>query len=156
MSTAPSYRIQLVQAEVRQLERSGRTLEECLRRADDADRQAATSLAAALKKITDKTFAAVPDPDDRAIPKGITHAVGSLFTAATKAVSDGWARIRELIGRALARTRDELARKQAELRRLEGELLRQQQSDRARRTGTGHDGGPGTGGGSAGGSPGSG
>lgn len=122
MSVAPHRRLQLVQTEVRELERACQSLERSVSQAGQATERSAEHLAATRKRIVAATEQCVPSADDAAIARRITDAVTTAFTAADKSLREHWQQIRDILLRALKRVTAELHEKRRVLRQLELEL----------------------------------
>lgn len=121
LSASARLKLQATEAEVRELERTCRSLEDALGEARRADERMAAGLAAAEKRIADAAWRSVPSPDDAAIPQRITENVRDVFTTAEKLLREQWTQVCDLVGRVLKRATDELISKKKLLRRLEWE-----------------------------------
>lgn len=123
MSKAPTHRITELQGEIRELERSRRALEDGLAAVEQGEQRTKEGLKAVRERIIASAHAAVPDPDDRAIPLRIAAAVRSVCAATGRALTERWTEIRNVLKKALEGVTKELDGKKRELRRREGELL---------------------------------
>ncbi|TDE12576.1 hypothetical protein [Jiangella asiatica] len=121
MSTAPTHRRAELEDEVRQLERTVRTLENGLAEARASKERTVAEVGALQRRIIRKTYDAVPNPADAAIPKRIENAVTSVCNAVISSLGERWAAIQNLINDALKRVRGRLEEKKRALRLLEGE-----------------------------------
>lgn len=118
MYTAPSP-METTTRGVRDLEQCQRALERGLVEVRLGEQRTATGMAVAVRKMTDAARRAV-HRDDKEIPERISRALESVCTAAGRALTEQWQRIRAMITDALERVRDELAKKKRALRGLDG------------------------------------
>ncbi len=125
MSSTARLKLQQTEAEVRELERTCRSLEDALGQARRADERTAAGLATAEKRIADAAWRSVPSPDDAAIPQRITETVRDVFATTTKLLREQWTIVCDLVRRALGRATEELAAKKKLQRKLEWEARAQ-------------------------------